>query len=334
MCQIASVVVSMSLADLSPPAVGVLNSVLTNGHVLASGDPEEWDGVHILHLQVISEFASGVEMWLVDRSLPNTLQHAALLGGEPQKMCRLRLLSDSMPPWTIQKEGYFSCRAQCFFQDGIRKAQVVSPFDFWCVGSRALNLPINWVHTLCGAFNGWHQAAEAVGHMHGIKTGSTIAIDNDLVVCKLGSRNTDASVIKAPFQELLHPTSSNIVICSDVAQPQWPAAIHNGDNMFWTASFPCPPYSRASTTRAGLEIPSGRAFLFVLKAARACQPLVIGAENVDGIRSHGHFRSILKFASWAGYRVAWSQISCLSEVSNCIRRRWLAVSVREGGSVF
>eukprot|EP00438_Fugacium_kawagutii_P020750 Skav227427 [mRNA] locus=scaffold1986:183488:186964:- [translate_table: standard] len=164
--------------------------------------------------------------------------------------------------------------------------------------------------------------------MHG-NPNSTIDVDVDPTVCRAVQRSHDAQLIQPPFNEVLKPLNKHVVICCDIAQSQWQSAIHEGINLLWTASFPCPPFSRGSSNRVGLELPTGRAFLFVLKAARANQPLFICVENVDAITSHRHFRILLRFGAWAGYKLAWSHISCLSEISHCMRRRWLAVLVRQ-----
>lgn len=78
-----------------------------------------------------------------------------------------------------------------------------------------------------------------------------------------------------------------------------------------------------------MESPSGRAVLFLLKSAKLQQPLAIFLENVEGIRSHPHMGILKRFIAWAGYRMVWCQSSCLSDVSHCIRRRWVAVLIRQ-----
>lgn len=322
-------VVRMSLADLSPTAKNVLESILTNGSVLASGDLSTWKGVHVLHLQVISTFADDSDMWLIDRSLPNNIHHVEPAGNEPTKVCRVRFMADVFPSWKVPADGFFACKAVCFIHEGIKYARVMSPFDFFTVGTRVLNQPANWVHTFCGSFNGWQQAVEAICSSHHLPTASVVEIDVDPTVCRNVQQSLGAKVFGPPYLDLLSPLPEHCVICCDIAQTQWQAACHNAENSVWTSSFPCPPFSKASATRPGLETSSGRAFLFALKAVRAHQPLVLCAENVEGIRSHGHFRIILRFAAWAGYKLAWSQIKCLSEISHCLRSRWLAVFVRQ-----
>lgn len=122
--------------------------------------------------------------------------------------------------------------------------------------------------------------------------------------------------------------SKHVVACTAVEKKQWWNTMSKGDNLHWTASFPCPPYSNASMLKQGLEVSAGRSLVHVLKAARIIKPLTISLENVDGFPSHPHFKAMKLMWRWAGYRMCWSQTHCLSELAPCRRRRWLAVLIR------
>eukprot|EP00438_Fugacium_kawagutii_P020369 Skav206023 [mRNA] locus=C9320687:2752:3516:+ [translate_table: standard] len=127
---------------------------------------------------------------------------------------------------------------------------------------------------------------------------------------------------------VLRDVGSHAVIQCDVADPCWACAIHNFTNVGWTVSFPCPPFSRGSSKKLGLECREGRDILEVLRIARFTRPLFITLDNADEFSRHPHAPFIRLAIRWAGFRIAWSQVHDMSDLSPHHRRRWIAVCVR------
>lgn len=321
--------VSMAISHLSSQARAVLTSIIDNAQLFADPGLDKWTGTQLLHLQVQSRWSQSFDAVLIDRGLNDGLGFQEVSGCQPKEVCQVQVRFASPPPWELEVGRQFACRAVCVIQDGLRYAYINNPFDVWMMGHVARDSPTNWVHAFCGAFHGWNQAVEGISAIMGHDVQSVVSIDIDREVCKQVDLSVGSQVIVHPFAKLLSSVGTKLVVCCDIAQSQWQSAVHRGENLLWTGSFPCQPYSCANTNRLGMESPSGRAILFLLKSAKIMQPLAIFLENVEGIRSHPHMSILKRFITWAGFKVVWSQSSCLSEISHCFRKRWLAVLIRQ-----
>lgn len=118
------------------------------------------------------------------------------------------------------------------------------------------------------------------------------------------------------------------ILQSKVEDFHWMKFVQSPVNLMWTISFPCQPFSRGGNG-AGVQTKDGQSIFHVLAAARMMQPVAMLLENVDTFPTHLHASLIFRFCIWAGYRLAWSSVNDMADLSPHHRARWLAVLIRQ-----
>eukprot|EP00438_Fugacium_kawagutii_P027848 Skav201821 [mRNA] locus=scaffold1071:368471:372028:+ [translate_table: standard] len=147
--------------------------------------------------------------------------------------------------------------------------------------------------------------------------------------CAVAARNDNAKCLNYPYKGITQPLPKHVVVCCPCEKEEWLAAIHDPANLVWSASFPCPPFSRGSKEQQGLNNPDGRLLIHIFRHARIIQPVALLLENVDTFANHSHFRLMMKYAAWAGYKVKWQQVHDMSDFAPYHRKRWLACLIRK-----
>lgn len=319
-------------SHLNQQTIQKLTEIIDQGVIYSSGDIETWNGTHIMHLQVVPamyQWNKKVECWLLDSQLPSTLNHDTPVLMTPKKICKVNLQCETMPGWSVDSQVRFSCKADLVVEDGIRFAKVRSGADMWIWGVSIPKPEYGIVHLCAGAFNGWHQATEIIGRIpHQPKCAWSVAVDCDPQVCHSAALNAGAQLITHPLADLCDPLDMHVVIEAHVETCQWLPAIHDGNNLGWTLSFPCQPFSKGNRDNDGFNHKFGKVSLEVLKLARFARPVFICLENVDEIQGHRQFSVLKAFIKWSGYRLRWSHVHELNRIASCNRKRWLAILIR------
>eukprot|EP00438_Fugacium_kawagutii_P034543 Skav233207 [mRNA] locus=scaffold1872:48079:49767:- [translate_table: standard] len=301
-------------------------------------DLVSWSGqrviqVEVSHVQMHDE-ALTIQGWLIDNGLPksifamNKLYHD-VPPGTRRRICQCEVLVPFMLPHHISEGDTVVAQVHLDGSKGVRTAKVLSNQAFWLVSNFDPSKPVKFVHLFCGAFHGWAQAALFLENRCLLfRSEHSISVDWDGNVCSTTANTHNAQLILPPWNEVFRRLHRDVVIACDVKNPIWTCAIQHAMNVIWTASFPCPPYSKAKGRGPGLESCDGQSLLHVLAIAKKAQPCMILLENVDSFIDHPHARLVFLFAKWAGYRVVWMQKHDLGPLTNATRFRWLAAMVR------
>eukprot|EP00438_Fugacium_kawagutii_P006957 Skav203623 [mRNA] locus=scaffold935:865684:870291:+ [translate_table: standard] len=189
------------------------------------------------------------------------------------------------------------------------------------------------IELFAGGFGGWKQASKVL-QSRGAPCSSTHAVELDPVVASLYCHNLGIQqVLRASDECMIGPgmlpsenTLHDTMFIGDVADTLWMKTIPRNKKLIAAMSSPCPPWT-ATSEKDGLMHDDGKLFVQTFFNLRLCKPTCIVIENVANIRSHRHFETLLRVASWCGYKMIWETISDLRKVAPVSRKRWLAVFV-------
>lgn len=315
----------MSLSGLCCGAIDDIASMVMFGQVHVDPDLQKWEGEHLIHVEIMSRWATECDVVLIDRNLPNSLGWGEMNMVEPKQVCSLRLSLSQLPVWNVSQGDQFACKAELSVSGSQRHASVASVHHMWLTGKRKEGKPLNMVHLFGGAFNGWYQVCRFLDANGVAEVRSTVMVDSNKEVCCVAQKTMNAQLIEHPYTNVAGGHFGTVIVNTEIESPIWRCAIIDHENAMWTASPPCQPYSKSNGKQIGLDSRNGRAVLHVFSNARASQPICITLENVDQFQRHAHFKIIKMVARWAGYVLVWFQTHCLSEMSNCFRNRFIGV---------
>eukprot|EP00438_Fugacium_kawagutii_P001736 Skav219917 [mRNA] locus=scaffold2006:81597:85595:- [translate_table: standard] len=322
-----------AFSSLSAHSMEVVREVLREGTIFNDGDSAKWHGSHTIHVRVDQccfALDNQIDAWLMNRLLPRSLQFdPADFNPVPSKVCKILIRMKEIPQWEFKPELEFACRCCLSIEGSTRVATIESWSDMCLVGSREMRREYGVVHLCAGAFNGWHQAAKSLGQLpHQPRCKWSISVDHDLATCQVAAQNVGVEVTEPPFDQPPPSMISDMIIWGDVKDTPWAAMVADSCNVGWTISFPCPPFSKGNHEKSGINHREGKVLLHILTWARKAQPLFLALENVDGLAAHEHFRILKLFIRWAGYKLKWTLVHDMSQISPSYRKRWLAVAVR------
>ena len=317
----------MSFSYLPAGTLEFLRRTVDSGFLASSIEPSVWKGcacVHVEFISPISPSSMDLDCYLIDCGLPRNLLESQ------RKACRVSQIRVRLPfqvPFHFTPGGFYGCKAQLDFENGIPVAHIQHDFEVWPLGEFEDNQTPTIVHHFAGAFGGWSQAQRwLVAHNLIHEPLRTIMIECDYQIC-LQAQQTIGAPVVFPDDPTV-PASNKVIVQCDVADMRWSKQITTGKNMLHTASFPCQPFPRGGK-KAGLESQDGQTIIRLALVLRVMQPIAIALENVSEFRSHPHAGIILRFLEWAGFRLVWQQIHDLKSLSSCSRARWLGVFLRK-----
>lgn len=182
----------------------------------------------------------------------------------------------------------------------------------------------------CGGFGGWQHAADFLASHFDLPFQFLWAIDRDATAAKCHSQNFGGTLISEEVVEHYPlPTNEKLVICGScdfvfLNRVNFQIPVKGA-----TASFPCPPWSRGSKGKGFEYHDGGLAILEILRAGIVNNWEFILLENVDAIVENFHFSWIRTYIDEAGYCIAYSNISCIGEISAAKRKRWICIIVQK-----
>ena len=182
----------------------------------------------------------------------------------------------------------------------------------------------------CGGFGGWQHAADFLASQFDLPLRFLWAIDRDKTAAYCHSQNFGGTVYSEEVVENYPlPGDDKIVICGTCDYVLLNRVNFQIPTKGATASFPCPPWSRGSRGKGFDYIDGGLAILEILRAGIVNNWEFILLENVDAIIEHFHFAWIRTFIDDAGYYIAFSNISCISDISPAKRKRWVCIVLQK-----
>ena len=182
----------------------------------------------------------------------------------------------------------------------------------------------------CGGFGGWQHAAEFLATYFETPFQYLWSIDRDPAATKCHSRNFEEMIFSEEVVEHYPlPKNDKFVICGNCDYVLLNRVNFQRPTKGATASFPCPPWSRGSKGKGFEYKDGGLAILEILRAGIVNNWEFILLENVDAIVEHFHYAWIRTYIDDAGYYIAYSNISCISDISPAKRKRWVCVIVQK-----
>lgn len=318
-------------AALDRDAIACIQSIMEEYLVFTKPDLSSWSGEHWVQCEIIRECPmkhDAFECLLLDMHLPSNVFQTESAMQQPSHVCPFSL---AVPHCSLKlKVGdVVACRVLMNHANHERKAVVIDSNLLFRVSKSDPGKPFNMAHLFCGAFHGWGQATRFLDHcLHVFQVNSQVSVDWDATACAMAAGNNNAQLIDDPFNQLVGCLEKQIVIKCDVRIPVWMKGLCFEENMVWTASFPCPPFTKAKSYAEGMNSPEGRSLVYILAEARLCRPLLILLENVDAFGRHPHKKIMMSIAKWAGYKLVWSMIHDLAQIANASRSRWLGILIR------
>ena len=230
------------------------------------------------------------------------------------------VIYEAAPPVKYTDKLYNIEIPRCGSKAGIsRMLGAVLPWTLGSQGSQEVAI----TELFSGGLGGWTQL---IHQAEGFKT--VCAVDYDRAVTPWFASNNGAVEVTSDHGDFgVHDGRCGFpVICADVGDWAWLRIFLDVDCQVFTASFPCGPWSTLGRQRA-LNHNEGEAILSCLKLVRLLQPAAICFENVAGFHSSPHYGAFLRQLHLAGFRLVFSHVHDLRELSYTTRRRWLAIAV-------
>ena len=182
----------------------------------------------------------------------------------------------------------------------------------------------------CGGFGGWQHAAEFLATNFDIPFRYLWAIDRDSTATRCHCQNFGGTLIsEESVEHFTLPQNEKLVICGGCDYVFLNRVNLQVPTKGASASFPCPPWSRGSKGKGFDYQDGGLAILEILRAGIVNNWEFILLENVDAIIEHFHFSWIRTYIDDAGYYIAFSNVSCIGEITAAKRRRWICVILQK-----
>jgi len=182
----------------------------------------------------------------------------------------------------------------------------------------------------CGGFGGWQHAASYLSSHFDLPIKYLWAIDRDSTAAYCHCQNFGGKLISEEVVEHFPlPLDEKVVICGSCDFVLLNRVNFQRPTKGASASFPCPPWSRGSKGKGFDYQDGGLAILEVLRAGIVNNWEYIMLENVDAIVEHFHFSWICTYIDTAGYYIAYSNISCIGDISAAKRKRWVCIILQK-----
>ncbi len=188
---------------------------------------------------------------------------------------------------------------------------------------------ITFADLYCGGFGGWQHASEFLA-THFEAPQYLWSIDRDPAATKCHSMNFGEAIFSEESVENYPlPSNEKFVVCGNCDYVFLNHVNFQKPTRAATASFPCPPWSRGSKGKGFEYHDGGLAILEILRAGMVKNWEFILLENVDAILEHFHFAWIRTYIEDSGYYIAYSNVSCIGEISPAKRKRWVCILVQQ-----
>ena len=182
----------------------------------------------------------------------------------------------------------------------------------------------------CGGFGGWQRAADFLASHFDLPIRYLWAVDRESTAAKCHSKNFGGTLLSEEVVEHYPlPKDEKLIICGSCDYVLLNKVNFQLPTKGASASFPCPPWSRGSKGKGFEYQDGGLEILEILRAGIVNNWEYILLENVDAIVEHFHFSWIRTYIEDAGYAIAFSNISCISEISAAKRKRWICIIVQK-----
>eukprot|EP00438_Fugacium_kawagutii_P033816 Skav235825 [mRNA] locus=scaffold1931:61956:66332:- [translate_table: standard] len=187
----------------------------------------------------------------------------------------------------------------------------------------------------CGGFGGWSFAMRTSQKLLDQPYTCQVAVDCDSCAVQMYSANHQAIVVGSQDDPRCFDSDADHTkaFVSHIQDAQWFHWVALSEIDVYLCSPPCPAWSLGSDMASFMRS-DGQQTLQLAKVCRLTQPKVVLIENVNGFRSHPHFRLTVGVFKWAGYLLRDTFESDLGDVAPTSRKRWIGTFVRKDIEVY
>ena len=192
--------------------------------------------------------------------------------------------------------------------------------------------PLGILEMCSGAFGGWKRACDLISESC-LQSFRVLSIDSCFDTAWHYAVGHSAVFTDAPASVPASclSVSPHMVVCSDIASPEWISLAGLWGVEIATISPPCQPWSSAGL-EGGLNTLDGATCAEAIGVCKMLRPRIILLEEVSGFAGHPDRSYITKLLHWAGYQVKFSKHVDAGQVCAAARTRFLMMAVRTADS--
>ena len=196
--------------------------------------------------------------------------------------------------------------------------------SLWCIPEFDSNASLTYMNLFSGAFAGWERATTWLERKCISSTFRCISVDYEPQVIEMWKMQTNKLVLQSPvhYDFALDDPAIGILTCvSDTSILNVWRSAYNG---VFSISPPCQCWSKGGKG-SGLESKNGQTFLKAINTTCKARPIAALVECSDMVPKHVHFHIVKACFAFAGYRLVYSGILKLDDLSPMMRSRWFAI---------
>ena len=202
----------------------------------------------------------------------------------------------------------------------------------WFIPELCHNMAFSACHLFSGAVCGWSRALQWLQSESMIHVDATIAVDSDETVMRvwdLQQSFDSASKTKMHYENIDLTTCVERIngVVLPVGNRSWYNLCRIVPNLIFTLSPPCQTWS-AGGTYSGFEHANGYSMAESIESIKCVRPLLALFECADRIVKHPNYPLIKKLMCFCGYKLVWTSVMTLHNLTGMNRTRWLAVWMR------
>ena len=204
--------------------------------------------------------------------------------------------------------------------------------SLWIIPEMVPDMAFSACHLFSGAVCGWSRAMQWLQSKAMVHLDKTVVVDSDetaMRVWDLQQQFDGNSDVKIYYGDVCITSQLKQVngVVGPVGNPSWYNLCRVVPNLIFTLSPPCQTWS-AGGRLSGFQHWNGFAMVEAIEGIKRVRPLAACFECADKIVVHPHYPLLKKLLLLCGYRLAWTSVTTLHNLSGMFRTRWLAVWVR------
>ena len=189
-------------------------------------------------------------------------------------------------------------------------------------------MDVRMLELFAGSFGGWKHAAKIITAKTDCDI-QTVAVESSQDLAKSFAIShacnfVDIGNVKNMPVDLFVHSPASWIICTDVRDRDLLEPLARWAPTLVSLSAPCPPWSSAGR-QGGLSRPEGMLLIETILHLRWLNIPIMAVEQVAGFENHPDKEVVLRAAHHTGYKLVWSRVVDLLDVTKVARNRWLAV---------
>ena len=197
----------------------------------------------------------------------------------------------------------------------------------WCIPEFASGASMTFLNLFSGGFAGWERAMAWLDQQGIASVFRSTSVDFEPQVMEIWKLQTGNQVLQRPVPVDIDLKNISTGILTCVSDPTILNMWRSGYNGFFTCSPPCQSWSKGGKG-SGLESKNGLSFIKSINVACKARPLAVLVECSDLVPKHHHFHLLKACFAFAGYRLVFSTILKLEDLTPMARSRWFAIWCR------